>query len=354
MRIAHFYGYRGGNGVTSYIREVAEELERRGHEVAVLCRASSPLADAPNSSSYRMSFGLRRRLRKQLRDFRPDIVNVHSHQDAVVALRAAQDLGVPTCYTTHEATSDAAQFAAFADRAIAVSHGVGRYLREEFELSERFVQVIPNGIDFKRLPRADRATLRLESGFRDDELVVCFAGRLVEKKNVRGLVRAFGRAAASRPELRLVIVGDGRQRKHVARIARECGVEQRLDVLGWLPREQALRTIGASDAFVLPAQAAEGLSIALLEAMGMSVPVVATRIPSLWDGPVRDGETGWLTAPDVDSLASTLERFASASTADRELVGRAGRAEIERNHHIELVAEGLEDAYRRVVAGACA
>jgi len=350
LRIVQFYGYRGGNGVTSYIREVTDELRLRGHEVAIVCRVTSPLADAPNSSTYRMSFGLRRRLAKQIREFRPDVVNVHSHKDAVVALGAARDLGVPTCYTTHETTNDAAQFAALADVAIAVSHGVGRYLRDGYQLSDRVVRVVPNGVDCKRLPGDGRTALRRENGFRDDEVVVCFAGRFVEKKNVRGLARAFGRVAASRPELRLVLVGDGRQRKDVERIARETGVERRVDFRGWQPREQALRIIGASDVFVLPAQEAEGLSIALLEAMAMSVPVIATQIPSLWGGPVREGETGWLCAPDVDSLAMTLQRFASASAAERALVGRAGRAEIERHHRIEGVVESLESVYWRAMA----
>jgi glycosyltransferase involved in cell wall biosynthesis len=350
LRILHFYGYRGGNGVSSYIREVVDELRMRGHEVAVVCRSTSPLAEPPDSKIYRMSFGLRRRLMKLVGDFKPDVVNVHSHKDAVVALRAARDMGVPTCYTTHETTNDAAQFAALADTAIAVSHGVGRYLRDEYKLSDRFVRVVPNGVGFKRLPGDDRATLRRENGFRDDELVVCFAGRFVEKKNIRGLARVFGRVAASRPELRLVLVGDGRQRKDVVCIAREYGVARRVDFRGWQPREQALRIIGASDVFVLPSQEAEGLSIALLEAMAMSVPVIATQIPSLWGGPVRQDETGWLCAPDVDSLARTLERFASASAAERAVVGRAGRAEVERNHRIEGVVENLEEVYRNAMA----
>jgi glycosyltransferase involved in cell wall biosynthesis len=350
VRIAHFYGHSGGNGVTSYIREVVDELSMRGHDVEVVCRADSPLVEAPKSTVYRISFGLRRLLLKQIREFRPDVVNVHSHDDAVVALRAARDSGVPTCYTTHETTNDSAQFAGLADVVIAVSHGVGRYLREEYRLSNRVVRVVPNGVDLKRLPHVDRAALRRENGFQDDEVVVCFAGRLVEKKNVRGLARAFGRVAVSRPELRLVVVGDGRQRRDVMRIVKELGVERRVDFRGWLPRDKALRVIGASDAFVLPAQEAEGLSIALLEAMAMAVPVIATEIPSLWGGPVRDGETGWLCAPDVDSLATTLERFASVSAAERAIVGRAGLLEIESNHRIESVANSLEDAYRAAIA----
>jgi glycosyltransferase involved in cell wall biosynthesis len=350
VRIAHFYGHSGGNGVTSCIRELVDELSVRGHEVAVVCRADSPLVEAPKSVTYRMAFGLRRLLLKQILEFQPDVVNVHSHDDAVVALRAARDSGVPTCYTTHETTHDSAQFAPLADAAIAVSQGVGRFLREEYRLSSRVVRVVPNGVDLKRLPRADRAELRRENGFRDDEIVLCFAGRLVEKKNVHGLVRAFGRVAVSHPGLRLVLIGDGGHRRHVARVVKELGIDRRVDFRGWQPRDTALRTIGASDAFVLPAQEAEGLSIALLEAMAMAVPVIATKIPSLWGGPVRDGETGWLCAPDVESLAITLELFASASAAERSVVGRAGLAEIERNHRIESVVKNLEDAYRAAIA----
>ena len=185
VRIAHFYGHSGGNGVTSYIREVVDELSIRGHDVEVVVARIHrwpSLRRAPSIVFPRFAAIAAQANSK----FRPDVVNVHSHDDAVVALRAARDSGVPTCYTTHETTNDSAQFAGLADVVIAVSHGVGRYLREECRLSNRVVRVVPNGVDLKRLPHVDRAALRRENGFQEDEIIVCFAGRLVEKKNVRG------------------------------------------------------------------------------------------------------------------------------------------------------------------------
>ncbi|MET0592098.1 MAG: glycosyltransferase family 4 protein [Polyangiaceae bacterium] len=346
MRITQFYGHGGANGVTSYIRDTSDRLRKQGHDVAIVCRADSELATIPGRTSYRVAFWLRRLLSKHIRDFNPDVFSVHSEIDADVALGVARESGVSACYTAHEASDEAAHFAPLADCVIAVSNGVGRFLRENYPLSDGALHVIPNGIDPARLPRESRQALRRENGFRDDEIVFCFAGRLVDNKNVLGLVRAFGRIANSHPGLRLVVIGDGKRRADILRLGKHLGIGERMELRGWLPRDVTLRTIGASDAFVLPSQRAEGLSIAMLEAMAMAIPVVATDILSLTEGPVRDGETGWLCAPDDQALARALQRVASASAAERSSIGKAALAEIEQNHRLERVAEQLEGVYR--------
>jgi glycosyltransferase involved in cell wall biosynthesis len=349
VRITQFYGHNGANGVTSYIRDTSDRLRKRGHDVAIVCRPDSELATLPGRTSYRVAFWLRRLLSKHIRDFNPEVFSVHSEIDGAIALGAARESGVSACYTAHEATDEAAQFAPLADRVIAVSNGVGRFLRQGYPLGDGVLHVVPNGIDPTRLPREPRQVLRRENGFRDDEIVFCFAGRLVDNKNVLALVRAFARVATSHPGLRLVVIGDGDRRTEISRLGKHLGIAQRMELRGWLPRDATLRTIGASDAFVLPSQRAEGLSIAMLEAMGMAVPVVATDILSLTEGPVRDGETGWLCAPDDQALARALQRVASIPSAERSAIGKAALAEIEQNHRLERVVEQLEAAYRSAI-----
>ncbi|MHB9107131.1 MAG: glycosyltransferase family 4 protein [Armatimonadota bacterium] len=355
MRIAHFYGHESANGVTWSIMDVSRLLVERGHHVQIFCRMDSALMAYPHHTTY-LWLGkwhypwLRAKLRRFLVQERIDVLNVHSQRDADIALQIAREVGVPTCYSCRELSETACNFAPLADRTIAVSVGVGRFVEARYAIHPPALHVIPNGIDTTTLPCADRATLRAESGFRDGEVWIGYLGRIAKNKNVDGLLRGFACVAPHAPALRLVVMGDGKRLSRMRELAKTLQIADRVRFTGWLPRYAAFRLVGGLDALALISHAAEGLSNALLAAMAMGVPVLASDIPSLAGGPLCDEETGWLCAPNDDSIAEGLVRIMADSDDYRRQLGTAAQREVAQHHRMEDVVTRLEAAYRDAIA----
>jgi glycosyltransferase involved in cell wall biosynthesis len=131
-------------------------------------------------------------------------------------------------------------------------------------------------------------------------------------------------------------------------LADDLGLADRVRLLG--VRRDVAEIVAASDVFVL-ASLNEGLSQAMLEAMALGTPVVATNVGGTSDA-VVPGRTGWLvTAADSSGLATAIEQ---ALGDKREATARAAAARqlIERQFSLSSHMAGLEELYRRVAAGA--
>lgn len=353
LHILHFYGHHGANGVTAYIADISRRLRERGYQVGAVCRTDSALCSEPGSHTYRYLWGahhggLRRQLRALLADV--DLLLVHSQRDASVALAVARDAGVPTAYVVHELSRLAGDLAPAADSVIAVSAGVGAFLCDTYALPAERLYIIPNGIDFASLPAVSREDARREFGFALDEVWLAFVGRITSNKNLHGLVQALGQVKDQAPHLRLAVAGSGKRAGRARRLAKQQQLGDRVRFLGWRPREETLRLVTGADLFVLPSLGAEGLSIALLQAMAQATPPLASDIPSLVGGPVRHGETGWLCdCGDPAAFAQALLDIAATSPEVRAALGRAARDEVYHHHRIELVVDGVEAVIRETV-----
>ena len=183
-----------------------------------------------------------------------------------------------------------------------------------------FVVVNPGLPDsfFEPSSELTRASVRSELGVVDDDLVIMNVARFDPGKGQDVLVEAFSRLA-DRPNLRLVLVGDGTARVAVQDAVREHGLDDRVSFLG--SRDDVSRLLRGADMFV-NASNNEGFGIAPLEAMAAGLPVVAvTGVNNAVVEFVEDGSTGLLvddTGPV--ELASAVERLAD----DAELRARLG------------------------------
>lgn len=358
MNIIQFYGHSGTNGVTWATTDICRHLVARGHGCTVVCRTDSSLRAVPDSVTYRYALGLhrpglRRLLRRIIREHDIELINAHSQRDADVAIAVAREMGIPVLFSAHELSRKACDLAPRADGVIAVSVGVGNFLRDQYALPDQVRYAVPNGIDMSILPRDDRAMLRAELGFRPDEVWFGFIGRVVPNKNVHGLVSAFALAAQRSPRVQLIIIGAGSYEKQVRRMIDELGMQSRVRMHGWQPREQALRVTAALDVLALPSLAAEGLSNALLAAMALGVPVLASDIPSQIGGPIRHDATGWLVDISTPELLAEAILATEACGADtRAALGAAARQEIETHYRMERVIDQLETAFRETLARA--
>jgi glycosyltransferase involved in cell wall biosynthesis len=163
---------------------------------------------------------------------------------------------------------------------------------------------------------------------------VCVAS-LREYKGHRVLLEAVRLLRPRRPDVRVVLVGDGELRGELERrIARE-RLSEVVELRGALPHQEIPAVLAGATAMVLPSVTSrdgqmEGIPVALMEAMAAGVPVVSTRlsgIPEL----VRDGETGLLVPErDAQALADAMERLAGDPALGARLADEARRAVRER------------------------
>lgn len=198
------------------------------------------------------------------------------------------------------------------------------------------IEVLPNGVALpevrhpSELPAAPRTVLTL--------------GRLGRRKGTYDLVRAFARIAPRMPGVQLVCGGDG-DIEEVRALAKELGVEDRVACPGWLGPEGKRARLAEAAVFILPSYA-EGMPMAVLEAMSCGLPVISTPvggIPQL----IQNGRNGILVeAGDIDAIAAAVLRLVS-DTVLREELGTAARATIETRFSIALAVERLGAIYGR-------
>jgi glycosyltransferase involved in cell wall biosynthesis len=160
-------------------------------------------------------------------------------------------------------------------------------------LDENRVEVLPNPAPAERPDGAED----LPPG------TLVFAGRLTAQKGLATALEALVRV----PAARLVLVGDGPDRAALEELARETGLDGRVEFRGSRPRRDVLRTLAGADAALLPSEW-ENLPHAAIEALAMGTPVVATAVGGVPEI-VRDGENGLLVPPrDPQALAEAIER----------------------------------------------
>jgi glycosyltransferase involved in cell wall biosynthesis len=210
------------------------------------------------------------------------------------------------------------------------------------------ITVIERGRDVGRLgrPGPDRtAASRLRLGLGADDLVVVNVGRQEFQKGHDVLVDAFDRLAAAHP--RLVLLQAGRRGAATAaleaRLARSPASE-RFRLLGH--RDDIGDVLAAADVFVFPSRY-EGLGGAVLEAMALGLPIVASDIPALREVLEPDANADLVAVGDPEALATAIDRL----LRDPERRRRHGRRSLERfgeRYTLERCAARTLELYDRV------
>jgi len=205
---------------------------------------------------------------------------------------------------------------------VAISCAVRDAIVLRGETDPRKIRVVPNGICDPALgsledPQLVRERLQIPA---NAPLIVC-AARLEKEKCVHVLIDAMETLLASRPDARCVIAGAGAEEPELRRQIARAEVGHAVQLIGF--QSDPLSLIRAADVFVLPS-IAEPFGLVLLEAMGLGVPVLATRA----GGPmeiVLHGQTGLLVEPHKsEAMAAALWNCLDQPTLARQF-GCAGR-----------------------------
>ena len=175
---------------------------------------------------------------------------------------------------------------------------------------------------------------------------VLFVGRLAPQKGVSTLVAAAG--LLKHPSARLLLVGDGPERKALEKEAKRIGMGDRLHFVGFVAHERLPAVLVHADLLVLPSLYEE-LGTVLLEAMQAALPIVASNIGGI-PAVIEDGVNGLLVPPgEPEALARAIDRL----LADRDLARRLSEGAQERgkDYDWEVLAERVLRVYQGISAG---
>jgi glycosyltransferase involved in cell wall biosynthesis len=201
------------------------------------------------------------------------------------------------------------------------------------------LQVVPNGVPVKRM----------NSGIDDSKVTILCLANYGVAKGQRDLLRSVA-ALRSRENLQLLLVGDEAdqdERRYLEKLSDELEITDIVQITGPKtgPEKEAL--LAQTDIFCLPSYY-EGLPMAMLEAMAVGVPVIASHVGSIPEV-IIDNENGLLIdAGDIQSLSSQIQRLAS----DRELrkkIGTAGHKCLQEKYSIEKSVDTLCSIYQKLM-----
>lgn len=198
-------------------------------------------------------------------------------------------------------------------------------------------------------PQQDKVAQLRRSLRRGSGPLLAFVGRLVDEKGVEDLVLAARLLVNRRPDLTVLIVGEGQDRQRFEALASNSGLGDRIYFIGWVPADDVVNYLAAADVFVAPSRTSadgwkEAQGLAIVEAMLANVPVVATRSGGIVDS-IHDGSTGLLVderAPH--QIAAAIERL----TDDQLLAQRlrsAARARASARFTRASAATAFSDLY---------
>lgn len=301
-------------------------------------------------------FGGLLRLNKFLRKEPYHIVHTHTSKGGFVGRLAAQLAGTPVIVHTahgfafHEASPAATRLfysglewiaTHWCDRIVSVSEFHRDWAIQLGICTSPKIMAIPNGVtEAARNRRVRLAELRSQLGAQPGELLILSISRLAADKGIDHLIEAVALLPPTAGHVRGVIAGDGPESETLKRLANTLGVADRVTFTGF--REDVGDLLAACDIVTVPSLR-EGLSMALLEAMAASKPIIATSIGSQREVASR-GEMALLVPPaNTQALRNAIERL----TGNPALMARLG-ANARAVYESSYTENRMLDAYRRL------
>jgi len=364
MRILHVNTertWRGGEQQTLYLLEA---LGRRKVFCHLVSQPGSPLTAKARAASLEVFPVAMRgefdvpaclRIRRLIRRFGYDIIHSHTSHGHSLAYFASLGCGTRRLVTRRVDFSifrrsflglNGVKYRHMAHGYIAISDAVRQVMEKDGIRGER-IFVVPSGVDPQRLAGSSGRRLRGEFGIEADERVVINVAHLAGHKGQQYLVQAIAHVVGKIGRVRFFIIGSGERMQPLQRLAASLGIGGRIVFTGF--RQDVGGFYDIADLFVM-SSIQEGLGTAVLDALALGKPVVATDAGGLPEI-IRDGQTGRLV-PAADPVA--LARGIIELLENRELAGRLarrGQQMVREEFSVDAMAEKNIAVYRRLLGG---
>lgn len=332
------------NGVVTSVKNLREELEKKGHDVRVLT-LSDTIHSHRNGREYyirsmplgviypniRMPLSYRHRFIKELVRWKPDIIHSQceffSYQFALYISRKTGARIVHTYHTLYE------QYVTYvfpskriggkivrifsrrrlkkASTVIAPTHKVEDTLKA-YGLNNT-IQVVPSGISLEqhkiRINDAEREKKRASYGIKKDDIVLINLGRLGTEKNIGELLSYFASAAKEAPGLKFLIVGDGPAKGELEALTLSLDIADKVVFTGMVNPREVQNYYQLGDIFV-SASTSETQGLTYIEAAANGLPLLCRRDPC-FEGVLFEGENGYVY-DDEQSFVKKLYKIMSS------------------------------------------
>lgn len=371
------YPSYGGSGVVG--AELGLELAKRGHEVHFISYAPPMRLGDGHSPRERIRFhavemltyplfeyppytlALASKLYEVAREHSLDLLHMHYAIPHSISAYLAREMMRPERYLPVVTTLHGTDITLVgrdtsylpitrfgieqSDSITAISH----YLRSATE--ETFcvgcsVEVIYNFVDAEYYRRSSNETLRKEVA-PQGERIILHISTFRPVKRISDCVEVLARVVADVPA-RLIMCGDGPERREAEELAARLGVGDRVLFVGKQPQSTIREYLSISDLLLLPSLT-ESFGLAALEAMSCEAPVIATRVGGIPEV-VDDGQAGYLfDVGDVSGMAESARRILS-DPAERQRLGKRGREIAISRFAAESIIPQYERLYEQVIA----
>ena len=367
------------NGVYYFVCRLAPLLQERGHQVAVIVPSetifssnkkiddidvygmpSVPILLYPNVR-LPITVLLQSRLKKIIKDFKPDIIHLQDHFSITAAIvKANKHTRIPIIGTNHFMPENVTVL--FNSEKLKVK--IAKYMWSRFSTVYNQLQLVTTpsetGAELIR-PKLEVKVMSISSGIDLNKFnpvgntisvrkkynlpqipILLYVGRVDPEKNIEEVIRAVA-LAVKKVDFNFVVVGKGKSKAGLEILAQELGIAEKVIFTGFVSEEDLPFIYKLSSCFII-ASIAELLSLVTLQAMASGLPIIAANAGALSEL-VNDGVNGFLfESGDIDTIAQCI---CTVITKD-ELNKSMGKKNLEYilKHDINRIADSFENLYK--------
>jgi 1,2-diacylglycerol 3-alpha-glucosyltransferase len=364
------------SGITNYISLNKQHLELAGHDVFIFTFGDLDYPDEETNiirspglplvdTGYYLNFRYSRKAKALLQTM--DLVHVnHPFLSGRLALHYCRPLNIPIVFTNHTRYDLYAQaympllpeeistsflqsymppFCTAMDLVISPSPGMADVLRKLGVTS--LIEVVPNGVELERYQQACE-DCRAEFGFKPEDILLIYSGRLGPEKNVGFLLQAFAGVAEALDDVHLIIIGGGPEEESLKKLSAEISIADRVHFFGMVAYDRMPHYLAMGDIFVT-ASVTEVHPLAVIEAMATGLPALGIHSVGVGDT-IEDGSTGLLASQDQAAYAAKLTRLCLEPSL-RHKMGLAARKASE-EYAVEHTTQIMLAHYEHLVSAA--
>lgn len=367
------------NGVYYFVCRLAPLLQEKGHQVAVIVPSetifssnkkiddidvygmpSVPILLYPNVR-LPITVLLKSRLKKIIKDFKPDIIHLQDHFSITAAIvKANKHTRIPIIGTNHFMPENVTVL--FNSEKLKVK--IAKYMWSRFSTVYNQLQLVTTpsetGAELIR-PKLEVKVMSISSGIDLNKFnpvgntisvrkkynlpqipILLYVGRVDPEKNIEEVIRAVA-LAVKKVDFNFVVVGKGKSKAGLEILAQELGIAEKVIFTGFISEEDLPFIYKLSSCFII-ASIAELLSLVTLQAMASGLPIIAANAGALSEL-VNDGVNGFLfESGDIDTIAQCI---CTVITKD-ELNKSMGKKNLEYilKHDINRIADSFENLYK--------
>jgi 1,2-diacylglycerol 3-alpha-glucosyltransferase len=367
------------SGVVRSVRSFRDELTRKGHNVFIFAQEATdhvdedpfifryPSLSLPIGVDIPAAIPLSPFMDKLLPSIKLDVI--HTHHPFLLGQTAAtkaNELNLPLVFTFHTQYREYTHYVPFPAESIQnfLKNAVDRWLQDfmrrcqhiiipsesmrevlvnEYGLKDRFT-VVPTGIDLEAYHTSSGEKIRKRKHWEKD-IVMISVGRLAPEKNWPLLLQATALVLKDHPQFRLVLIGDGPERKSLEALAKELGIRKRVTFLGSIAFAGIPDHMKAANLFGF-ASVTETQGLATLEAMAAGLPVVAVNGSGTRDI-LRHGQQGYLVDNDAEAMAAAIKKL--LNNPDRMQHFAEAALKRAQAFDITLLTDKLLDVYEQAI-----